>query len=164
MAFPSLRPGQPPGVGLTLALALLLPATLPPARADDGHGGGAEGVQVETLVRSDRSWNGALLPALPAAQAEVTVLRITVPAGVRLQRHLHPVINAGVLLQGRLRVEADDGTSLLLNPGEALVEMVDTVHRGVSLGPEPAVIVVVYVGPKGTRTTVPAAAAAPPLR
>ena len=126
------------------------------ARADDGHNAAALGVKVETLIRSDRSWNGDLLPKLNGIQAEVTVLRITVPAGVTLPRHFHPVINAGVLLQGRLRVESDDGASQSLQPGQALIEMVNKVHRGVSLGPEPAVVVVVYVAPKGSPITVPA--------
>jgi uncharacterized RmlC-like cupin family protein len=129
------------------------------ARADNGHSAAALGVKVETLIRSDRSWNGDLLPKLNDIQAEVTVLRITVPAGVTLPRHLHPVINAGVLLQGKLRVESDDGASKSLQAGQALIEMVNKVHRGVSLGPEPAVIVVVYVAPKGSPITVPAASA-----
>ncbi|MFO7629453.1 MAG: cupin domain-containing protein [Prochlorococcaceae cyanobacterium] len=71
------------------------------------------------------------------------------------------MINAGVLLQGRLRVEGADGSTLMLGPGDSLVETVNTVHRGESLGPEPAVIVVVYVGPKGTPTTIPVADPAP---
>ena len=129
------------------------------ARADEGPGAAALGVKVETLSRSDRSWNGDLLPKLNNVQAEVTVLRITVPAGVTLPRHFHPVINAGVLLQGSLRVESDDGASQSLKPGQALIEMVNKVHRGVSLGPEPAVVVVVYVAPKGSPITVPAASA-----
>ena len=37
--------------------------------------------------------------------------------------------------------------------------MVNKVHRGVSLGPEPAEVVVVYVAPKGSPITVPAASA-----
>ncbi|MCP9880733.1 hypothetical protein KBY74_12895 [Cyanobium sp. A1C-AMD] len=37
-------------------------------------------MKVETLSRSDRSWNGDLLPKLNGVQAEITVLPITVPA------------------------------------------------------------------------------------
>ena len=129
------------------------------ARADNEPNAAALGVKVETLSRSDRSWNGDLLPKLNDVQAEVTVLRITVPAGVSLPRHFHPVINAGVLLQGRLRVESDDGASQSLQPGQSIIEMVNKVHRGISLGPKPAVIVVVYVGPKGSPITLPAASA-----
>jgi quercetin dioxygenase-like cupin family protein len=145
-----------PSAGVLIALGLGL-LGVPPALAEQGHGGSAQGVTVQTLVRSDRSWDGARLPPLGAVQPEVSVLRITVPAGVALERHLHPVINAGVLLQGRLRVESDAGATVLLEPGQALIEVVNTVHRGVSLGPGPAVIVVVYVGPVGQPTTLPAA-------
>jgi len=127
------------------------------ARADNEPNDAALCLKVETLSRSDRSWNGDLLPKLNDVQAEVTVLRITVPAGVSLPRHFHPVINAGVLLQGRLRVESDDGASQSLQPGQSIIEMVNKVHRGISLGPKPAVIVVVYVGPKGNPITLPAA-------
>jgi uncharacterized RmlC-like cupin family protein len=94
------------------------------ARADDGPSATDLGVKVETLSRSDRSWNGDLLPKLNDVQAEV-----------------------------------GDGASQSLQPGQALIEMVNKVHRGVSLGPEPAVIVVVYVAPKGSPITVPAASA-----
>ena len=52
------------------------------ARADEDPSAAALGVKVETLSRSDRSWNGDLLPKLNDVQAEVTVPRITVPAGV----------------------------------------------------------------------------------
>jgi len=60
--------------GILLALGFAL---LPPAMADDGHGGSAQGAKVQTLARSDRSWNGALLPPLSAAHPEVNVLRMT---------------------------------------------------------------------------------------
>jgi quercetin dioxygenase-like cupin family protein len=139
-----------PAVLLFVGLAALAPGL---ARGDQGVRD--QGVRVETLVRSDRSWNGTRLPALRAEQPEVSILRITVPAGVSLQRHFHPVINAGVLLQGRLRVEADDGATKLVEAGDALIEMVNTVHRGVSIGPDSAVILVVYVGQKGQPLTVP---------
>ena len=69
------------------------------------------------------------------------------------------MINAGVLLQGNLRVESDDGASQSLKPGQAIIEMVNKAHRGVSPGPEPAVVVVVYVAPKGSPITMPAASA-----
>jgi len=74
-----------PLIGLALSTALLHPA-----RAfDDGHGGTARGVRVETLARSTQDWTGARLPPYPAGQPQVTVLRISVPPGVRLDPHHH---------------------------------------------------------------------------
>jgi len=143
---------KPAAVLLALGFALL-----PPALADGVHLESlGPGVTVETLARSDRSWNGALLPPLSAAQPEVNVVRMTVPPGVTLNLHQHPVIHAGVLLQGRLRLEAEQGASQLLEPGQAVIEVVNRAHRSVSLGPDPAVLIIVFVGPKGTAITLPA--------
>ena len=138
-----------------ISLGVSIAGPVMPARADDdGHGGAARGVQVETLARSSQDWTGGQLPRYPSGQPEVTVLRITIPAGVSLPNHHHPVINAGVLLQGRLEVVTERGETLLLSAGDALIELVNRVHHGKSLGPEPAVIVVVYAGAEGLPTTV----------
>ncbi|MFZ9570494.1 MAG: hypothetical protein ACO28M_11705 [Vulcanococcus sp.] len=86
-----------------ICLGMGLAGPLMPATADDdGHGGAAGGVKVETLARSSQDWTGGQLPRYP----------------------------------------------------DALIELVNRVHRGKSLGPEPAVIVVVYAGAEGLPTTV----------
>jgi quercetin dioxygenase-like cupin family protein len=139
-------------IGLCLSAA----ASLPALAANEGLGSEADGVRVETLARSSQAWSGDPLPAYPRGQPLVSVLRITIPAGASLARHRHPVINAGVLLQGRLRVVLDDGQSRELRAGDALIEVVNRIHHGESLGPDPAVIVVVYAGAEGLPTTVPA--------
>jgi quercetin dioxygenase-like cupin family protein len=138
-------------------------ASLPAHAASEGLASVADGVRVETLARSSQAWNGDPLPAYPRGQPLVSVLRITIPAGSSLARHRHPVINAGVLLQGRLRVVLDDGQSRELRAGDALIEVVNRIHRGESLGPDPAVIVVVYAGADGLPTTIPAEPAGPSL-
>jgi quercetin dioxygenase-like cupin family protein len=138
-----------------ISLGMGIAGPLMPVWADDhGHDGAASGVRVETLARSSQDWTGGQLPRYPSGQPVVTVLRITIPAGVSLPNHHHPVINAGVLQQGRLEVITEQGETLLLSAGDALIELVNRVHRGKSLGPEPAVIVVVYAGAEGLPTTV----------
>lgn len=144
-------------IGLWLSAA----ASLPALAANQGLSSEASGVRVETLARSSQAWNGDPLPAYPGGQPLVSVLRITIPAGTSLDRHQHPVINAGVLLQGRLRVVLDDGRSREIRTGEALIEVVNRIHHGESLGPDPAVIVVVYVGAEGLPITIPAETAGP---
>lgn len=138
--------------GALLLLGLALGAAPLAARADGEPV--PSGARVETLARSTRSWNGALLPAYGAGQPQVTILRITVPPGVRLPLHHHPVINAGVLLEGRLRVVAADGQVLELKAGDPIVEMVGTPHYGQNVGTVPATIVVVYAGLEGQPVTV----------
>jgi quercetin dioxygenase-like cupin family protein len=133
---------------LLLAGGLLL--AVPPALAD----GEPASVTVRTLVQSTRSWNGTLLPAYPSGQPEVTVLHITIPPGVALPMHQHPVINAGLLIRGQLLVTSATGASLQLKAGQGLIEMVNQPHYGTNNGSEPAEIVVVYAGVKGQPITV----------
>ena len=133
---------------LLLAGGLLL--AVPPALAD----GEPASVTVRTLVQSTRSWNGTPLPAYPSGQPEVTVLHITIPPGVALPMHQHPVINAGLLIRGQLLVTSATGASLQLKAGQGLIEMVNQPHYGTNNGTEPAEIVVVYAGVKGQPITV----------
>jgi len=101
---------------------------------------------VKELGKTTQSWDGKLLPAFPQGQPEITILRITIPAGARLHTHSHPVINAGVLISGQLTVVTKDGKTLHLGAGDPIVEVVSTVHYGMNQGKVPAEIIVFYAG------------------
>lgn len=111
-------------------------------------------VQVSKLVQSTQSWDGTLLAPYPAGQPEITILRITIPPGTRLDTHQHPVINAGVLLAGELRVVTQDGKTLQLKTGDPIVEVMHTWHYGINEGTVPAEIMVFYAGVSGQPITV----------
>ncbi len=111
-------------------------------------------VTVETLANTTTSWNGATLPAYADGQPEVTILKITVEPGVQLDLHKHPVINAGVLLSGELTVITEKDQTLVLKPGDAIVEVVETWHYGKSTADEAAVIIVFYAGIENSPITV----------
>ncbi len=109
---------------------------------------------VKELVKTTQSWDGQVLPAYPQGQPEITILRITIPAGARLATHKHPVINAGVLLSGQLTVVTSDGKELHLTAGDPIVEVVNTLHYGFNPGAVPAEIVVFYAGVAGAPITI----------
>ncbi|AGA33978.1 Cupin 2 conserved barrel domain protein [Thioalkalivibrio nitratireducens DSM 14787] len=132
---------------MALVLVLLLPLSTGLAR-DGGQ------TEVEVLAQTSRSWDGALLPAYPPGQPEVRILRIRIPAGARLPAHHHPVINAGVLLEGELTVVAEDGERLHLRAGDAIIELVEKWHYGRNEGNVPAEILVFYAGIEGRPVTV----------
>jgi quercetin dioxygenase-like cupin family protein len=98
------------------------------------------------LVKTTQSWDGEFLPRYPQGQPEITIRRISIPAGARLETHGHPVINAGMLLSGQLTVVTLDGKTLRLKAGDPIVELVNTFHYGVNHGKVPAEIVVFYAG------------------
>lgn len=137
---------------ILLPLLLLLSgcATMPKDEAGP-RGGPAE---VRELVKTTRSWDDSLLPAYPEGQPEITILRIRIPAGTRLDTHYHPVINAGVLISGQLTIVTTDGKTWHLEAGDPIVELVNTLHYGVNEGDTPADIIVFYAGIEGQSITV----------
>ena len=103
-------------------------------------------IVVDTLAKSSSSWDGKSLPAYPQGQPEVTILRIKIPAGAKLEMHNHPVINAGVLIAGELTVVKEDNKTLHLKAGDSIVEVVNKKHYGKNEGTQTAEIIVFYAG------------------
>lgn len=114
----------------------------------------ADEVESVQLVKSTASWDGRQLPAYGRGSPEITILRITIPPHHTLPMHTHPVINAGVLLEGELTVVTADGRTLHLEAGDPIVEVVDTWHYGTNEGDKPAEIIVFYAGEQGAEITV----------
>ena len=108
-------------------------------------------IVVKELVKTTKSWDGEFLRPYPQGQPEITIRRISIPAGARLDTHIHAVINAGVLMSGQLTVVTADGKTLHLKEGEPIVEVVNTSHYGINQGMVPAEIVVFYAGAVDTR-------------
>jgi quercetin dioxygenase-like cupin family protein len=106
------------------------------------------------LSKGGSSWDGTALPSYPAGKPEVTILKITIPPGVQLPMHRHPVINAGFLVSGELTVITDDNKTLHLKAGESLIEVVNKWHYGKNEGTSPAVIIVFYTGTIDSPITV----------
>ncbi|MBF0267154.1 MAG: cupin domain-containing protein [Alphaproteobacteria bacterium] len=129
---------------ILLAFALLIAGH---ARADGD-------VTVETLAKSSASWNGTMLPPYASGQPEISILRIRIAPGATLPMHLHPVINAGVMISGELTVKTEKGEVLRLKAGEAIIEVVEQWHSGQNEGKQPAEIVVFYASTAGQPLSV----------
>jgi quercetin dioxygenase-like cupin family protein len=108
--------------------------------------GNLNNITVETLAKSSKSWDGEVLPDYPKGKPEVTILRIKIPAGAKLEIHNHPVINAGVLIAGELTVVTEDNKTLHLKAGDSIVEVVNKKHYGKNEGTQAAEIIVFYAG------------------
>jgi quercetin dioxygenase-like cupin family protein len=111
-------------------------------------------LESETLVKSTQSWDGSQLASYPKGQPEITILKITIPAGFKLPLHQHPYINAGVLTKGELTVVTKTGKKLLLSAGDPIIEIVDKWHFGENSGKVAAEIIVFYAGIKGQPITI----------
>ena len=111
-------------------------------------------VNSELLIQTDRHWNQQPIKPLHINQPQVTVLRIKIAVGEKLEMHKHPVLNIGYLTKGELSVYSDKGDVLVLKAGDPIVELVDTWHYGVNTGDQEAEIVVTYVGEKEDSLTI----------
>lgn len=109
---------------------------------------GAYAANSETVIQTDSHWNKQAIKPIHIDNPQVTMLRITIPAGEKLAMHKHPILNIGYLTKGELTVRSENGDELVLHPGDPIVELVDIWHYGESTGSEDAEIVVTYVGSK----------------
>ena len=108
----------------------------------------------EKVIQTTEHWNGQAIKPIHIEQPQVTILRITIPAGEKLAMHKHPILNVGYLTKGELTVRSEKGDVLVLKPGDPIVELVDEWHYGESTGEGDAEIVVTYVGDKADGLSV----------
>lgn len=113
--------------------------------------------QVETteLFRTSQSWDGAELPDYPQGRPELVAVKYVIPQGSKLGWHHHDAMNHGVLVQGELTIVDVDGTEKVVHEGEAIVEMVGTVHHGENRGTMPVILYMFYLSQKGLPLSVP---------
>ena len=119
------------------------------AKYDDAR----EVITIE-LARTSQSWDGAQLPNYPVGKPELIVKRYVFPRGSKLGWHHHPVMNYGIVQQGELTIIGLDGKEKTVRAGEAVVEMVGTVHHGENRGDKTVVLDMFYISQDGTPTAI----------
>lgn len=102
------------------------------------------------LCATSQSWDGAKLPHYPAGEPEIVIKKITIPAGARLQLHKHPVINAGYVIQGTLKVICTTNESRIFHQGDCIVEVVEKAHYGENIGSDNVELIMFYASTPGT--------------
>jgi quercetin dioxygenase-like cupin family protein len=85
---------------------------------------------------------------------EITIIRYRFAPGASIPMHMHPVINAGLLLKGELSIFTKTGEKITLKAGEPLVELFKEWHYGSNLGAGPVDLIVVYAGTVGAPLTI----------
>jgi quercetin dioxygenase-like cupin family protein len=109
----------------------------------------------EDLVKTNPSWDGTVIPPQQISRPQVMIKKIIIEPGEKLSVHYHTVVNAGILLEGRLKVVKEStGETLQLEEGDTIVELINQDHYGVNNGDKPAKIVVVYFGEVDQDVTV----------
>lgn len=114
-----------------------------------------QSVQSTELIRTTKSWDGRELPDYPQGRPELVAVKYEIPAGQKLGWHHHPVMNHGILVQGELTIVSMDGTEKAVHEGEAVIEMVGTVHHGENRGTKPVILYMFYLSQPGMPLSVP---------
>ena len=100
----------------------------------------AQQVVSTELIRTSQSWDGVELPDYLQGRPELVAVKYVFPAGKKLGWHHHPVMNYGILVQGELTIIGQDGKEKVVHEGEAVVEMVNTIHHGENRGTKPVIL------------------------
>lgn len=111
-------------------------------------------VQSTELLRTSQSWDGVELPDYLEGRPELVAVKYVFPAGQKLGWHHHPVMNYGVLVEGELTIIGIDGQEKVVHEGEALAEMVGTIHHGENRGTKPVVLYMFYLTNEDTPLSV----------
>lgn len=107
-------------------------------------------VKVSTVLKAQSSWDGQPIE-YPAGKAEITGMLIEIAPGGETGWHLHPVSSFGYVLEGELEVQLKNGATKRLKSGEALAEVVNTLHNGRNVGTVPVKLIVFYAGAAGQK-------------
>ena len=108
----------------------------------------AQEVQSSELIRTSQSWDGVELPDYLQGRPELVAVKYVFPAGKKLGWHHHPVMNYGILVQGELTIIGQDGKEKVVHEGEAVVEMVNTIHHGENRGTKDVILYMFYLSQK----------------
>ena len=117
-------------------------------KADAQEDNPAPKVVSTELIRTSQSWDGVELPDYLQGQPELVAVKYEFPAGQKLGWHHHPVMNYGILVQGELTIIGQDGKEKTVHEGEAVVEMVNTIHHGENRGTKPVILYMFYLSQK----------------
>lgn len=113
-----------------------------------------EGVKVTQIKKATTASNGQTLQYLKTDKPEITVLMVEIPAGSETGWHLHPVPVYAYMLSGAITVEMEGMEKYDFKEGDAILEVINTLHNGKNSGTVPAKLLVFYTGEQGSPTTV----------
>ena len=135
------------GLAVSLLCALCVLTSCKTVKAGADKAAQAQVVSTE-LIRTSQSWDGVELPDYFQGRPELVAVKYVFPAGQKLGWHHHVAMNYGVLVQGELTIIGLDGKEKVVHEGEAVVEMVGTVHHGENRGTKPVILYMFYLSQK----------------
>ncbi|MDD5286422.1 MAG: cupin domain-containing protein [Desulfuromonadaceae bacterium] len=107
-----------------------------------------------SLVKASVTGNGQRITYPVTNKAEVTAMTVELLPGSETGWHKHPVPVYAYVISGKLTFEIEGGKQLSFDAGEAIIEVVNTLHNGKNIGNEPVKLAVFYLGDEGTPNVI----------
>jgi quercetin dioxygenase-like cupin family protein len=114
------------------------------------------GVTVKKLVQTTVTGNGQQIVYPSTGRPEVTAMTVEIAPGAETGWHSHPIPVYAYVVSGALDVELEGGKTLAFNEGDAVIEVVNTLHNGKNTGSLPVKLVVFYTGVMNEPTVIKA--------
>lgn len=114
------------------------------------------GVSAHILKKTTVTGNDQKIAYPKTDNAEVTAMTVDIAPGAATGWHKHPIPVYAYVLAGKLTVEIEGGKSINYDTGEAVIEVVNTLHNGKNNGTAPVQLVVFYLGAEGVPNVIKA--------
>lgn len=109
---------------------------------------------IKELLSSGQTVIGEAVRYPSSGTPRITVAIVTVEPGAQASFHRHPVPLVAYVLEGELTVDYGAKGRRTFRQGEALIEAMDTPHRGTNSGTGIVRLLAVYIGAEGSENTV----------
>jgi quercetin dioxygenase-like cupin family protein len=114
----------------------------------------SSGVTAKMLTKTTVTGNGQKIAYPVTDMAEVTAMTVDLAPGSETGWHKHPVPVYAYVVSGSLAVEIEGGKEPTFKTGDAIIEVVNTLHNGRNRGSEPVKLAVFYLGVEGTPNVI----------
>lgn len=121
-----------------------------PTQGDDYN----SGVSATVLKKSIVTGNGKKIVYPATDKAEVTAMMVELAPCAETGWHAHPIPVYAYVVSGTLDVELEGGQVITYQSGDAIFEVVNTLHNGRNQGFDTVRLAVFYTGVEGTPNVV----------
>jgi quercetin dioxygenase-like cupin family protein len=113
-----------------------------------------KGVVLEPVLKTDTTSIGQKIVYPNFTNAEVSIVKVTIPPGKSTGWHKHTFPVFAYVLQGVLTVEVENNKTLQFAPGSSFSEVINTLHNGENNSNEDVVLIAFFMGEKGKPLSV----------
>ena len=106
-------------------------------------------VVLEQIIKTDSTSIGQKIVYPQFSNAEVTILKVTIPPGKSTGWHKHSFPVFAYVQEGTLTVEVENKKAMQFGSNSSFSEVVDVKHNGINNGKVNVVLIAFFMGEKG---------------